>query len=151
MCTIQFISTHWTKASRGGQAAIDRSAVPEALAVSATATHFSEHNRFQASTAKSPAIGDLLIDCEVIDEQLVVTYAGVQGVPVGQDDPPRTVFRLKPGEWGQLIAARRGLSGESEWCYGKHVANIYFGEEPPDDLFINLTPAHRYSDLRKMY
>jgi hypothetical protein len=170
MLIIQEIKTFWTKASRGAPGAIGRNSVPESLLVPLNKAnvrpmdriiehivHYSEYEGFAnpwESVYTYKISESLRFGCVnlLLGEQyaeVIWRYdPGYIGAP-GRDGPPKKVFSLHPGTWGQVRYNGR-LQEEGSWIYQKIVLNVGNVERPSSSIFTDTPPDYTYDQMAKL-
>lgn len=165
MLLIQRIVTNWTKRSRGGDAAVLRNSVAEALEVpefdlldGCYVVHdvsFSEGNDYVANgrlrycelkTDVTIAPLRLHLSRTSVSARFVWTYRDV-GAPERES---HAVFQLHSGQWGQFRCnGRFGAETKTgrEWEYRKSVINVAFAEAIPHDIFVASVPDAEHARL----
>ena len=169
---IQLIHTQWSKASRGGDGARQRSAFPtqlplpiESFAAPATLHRvgFSEFSDFERR--ESVERGDAISALPVRDlaltrdgEKLAVKFIrDRQNAAIADrlfpDESGNTVlemdaFAIGAEEWGQLRYNSRYVDRDTgNWWYEQSVYNIGLFASVVGDRFVSTNPDHRFVEL----
>jgi hypothetical protein len=173
---IQLIHTQWTKASRGGDGARLRNALPRQLPlplesfaapVTLHRVAFSEFTNFErretVDRADSPsalALRDLRLAFE--GDQLAVKHVrDRQNAAIADrlypDESGNTVweldaFVLAPDDWGQLHYNGRYVDMDTgNWWYEQSVYNIGLFTGVVVDRFTSTKPDFRFAELATLY
>jgi hypothetical protein len=172
---IQNIHTSWSKKSRGGKLAIERNAVPDALAIPVgqlkksvkgliehSASYYESHgfsSPHHASLTQESA-GRLRLHGLVIEPvgaQLKVTLeydSGRAGMPLRYaplGGIPSTRMHLQSGQWGRVLYNGRFTHDEADWWYEKQVFNIGLVEKLKEDIFIATQPTQVISQMARLW
>jgi hypothetical protein len=175
---IQHITTDWTKASRGGDGARRRNAVPERLPIPDELVapnclirmhrvQFDEAADFQPeySTAMEDSLEFLHcrgmalqfegdgVDVSFVRDHFNAAIADRRIVDAtGKVVSQIPAFRLKAGQWGQLVNNGRYTDVDTgNWSYEKSIVNIaLFAAEVDAQLFVRSRPHCRYVEMAKL-
>ena len=177
---IQRIDTTWTKASRGGQGAVQRNGTPAALPVpcflgfhsSEFGFHvhrlwFAEQNGFVPTETVAVKRGHSWQEgCVLLtrDEDVVrvrFEYDHHKGGaparrmvdPTGNLSPlSQEAFTLRLGEWGRVsYNGRFSHADTGEWWYEKVICNVGLSLRPPADWFSHGAPNYLYSQMAELW
>ena len=137
--TVQWVRTTWTKASRGGDAAARRNAVPDGFALPPLEAHLAHVIRMHECDGFEPHDGREVrskVDVQLreADGRLRV-YPGVEpmfGLPPRKRRPPGV--RLVPGQWvrWQLNYRFSSALGIRGWTYWQDTFNVAYGPVDAD-------------------
>ncbi len=161
---VQQIKTTWTKASRGGDAAARRNAVPEVAQVPVHRAEvaglkillhqllYSGRSGFADPVEKlveNPDHDPLRLGGVTIDttEELLraeFTWSRECGAP--DRGWMRKTLLLGVNEWGQICYNGR-FAEEAGWVYEKIVVNAGLFEPPSGEVFTRTEPTQRYSAM----
>lgn len=173
---IQRVRATWSKASRGGEGARRRNALPHALPLppdcrdASFCVHhvrFSEDSDFKRrdslTEGKSLAdlgIGDLVFDfdSDSLDVQLLRNplnaamadrlYPDESGNIVRSVD----AFSLAAGQWGRLRYNGRYTDADTgDWSYEQTVYNIGLLYDFTPNHFVETSPDCRFADIARLY
>lgn len=164
---VQHSLTHWTKASRGGEGAVKRNAVPEAtiLPLSRIETAgrtgllhklaYREENGFarqDEALQLDPLLSKLIVGCITINLDRDTVSASFRyrwsccGSP--EREWTRKTLRMAEGEWGQMVYNGRFVDSDGgRWWYEKKAINIGLFSELSDDVFTRSAPTYRFSAM----
>ena len=173
---VQHIHTMWTKASRGGNGARIRNALPIALPlpldvfVSPWTLHsinFYEHDAFtkKESVTKAASPEDLAIRvlrftihcdrlavCFLRHPMNAATASRFPSDPPGREILEVDAFALDPSQWGQLTYNGRFVDIDTgNWWYKQSVFNIGYCLKPAKDVFRTTRPASRFVELAQLH
>lgn len=168
MLLIQRIVANWTKRSRGGEQAILRNSVPEALVVPEFEpsegryvvhdVRFSERSNFRAHSElayrdlkPSLTIAPLHLNWSrsALSVRFMWTYHEV-GAPERES---HGAFRLCAGQWGRFRCNGRfgaETTRGQEWLYRKSVINIAIGNTIARDVFVASAPEVDHDRLAQL-
>jgi hypothetical protein len=170
---VQAVEVRWTRASRGGDGAKKRAALPTRWALPFAAqsampasghplyllhgVRLDEGDEFtpreQCVWQKASDLGSLP-GLQLHHDGTALQLAFVWSYGVGAPErASRRLFRLAPGEWGQLAFNGRigsSMAGDGrEWTYVQRTYNVAYGPRAPD-VFIATEPARSVSLLEKL-
>lgn len=145
--TVQWVHTAWTKASRGGEAAARRHALPEGFILpgdtDGPSTHCVRMDEWRdfAPEASARSLRDTPVRLLERDGRLSVLprVDPLHGVPPRRRRPP--AVRLAPGEWlrwrlNYRFSSALGIRGWTYWldtfniAYGPAGREVFLGEPP---------------------
>ncbi|MBN1910332.1 MAG: hypothetical protein JW818_11375 [Pirellulales bacterium] len=166
----------WTKASRGGDGARIRNALPDALPLPLEAftapwtlhsIYYHESNDFTKEevikkTDSPDVLGIRVLRFKLCNRQLAVSFlhdsanaALVDRIQVdlqGNEILEVDAFVLEPEQWGQLVYNGRFVDMDTgNWWYEHTVFNIGLGLKPAKDLFRSTRPASRFVELARLH
>lgn len=132
--TVQWVSTFWTKRSRGGDAAAMRNATPTGFPILPTQPTFaqviqmSEHDGFEPHESERDLreVGLSLRD-EGDRLRVLARVEPMFGLPPRPRRPP--AVRLRPGQWvrWQLNYRFSSAAGMQDWSYWLDTFNVAYG------------------------
>ena len=167
---VQQINTHWTKASRGGESAGRRNAVPEIACVPieriAGEPHSLVHHRISYGERSgfahpreeiciNPTIAPLVVGCVTIgytDHEARAAFyyeRGCGGAP--ERGWAQQTIHLAVNEWGQIVYNGRFGGWDCGWWYEKTVVNIGLFEHITSDVFTRRKPDYRFAAMAKLF
>jgi hypothetical protein len=163
---VQRVLTSWTKASRGGEGATRRNAVPEAvtlplsnvkLAGRTGLLHEVGYNEYydfarkDAPLRMDPPLSKLVVGCVTINlERDTVTASFRYSWQCGAPDRGwiQKTLHIAENEWGQMVYNGRLVYGDGgQWHYEKSVVNVGLFSELSDDVFTYSAPTYRFSAM----
>ncbi len=168
---VQQIRTHWTKASRGGDNAVKRNAVPEAARVpihrivgdNLILVHhlleYEERDGFSRPREEiriNPTVRPLVVGCVTIDHsenQAIMTFRYDRGCGGAPDRGwTRKTLRLVVNEWGQIVYnGRFSPVWEGNWWYEKMVVNVGLFERLMPGVFTKQEPTCRFAAMDELF
>ena len=165
MLIVQRITTDWTKASRGGDAASIRNSVPEAFALPTIPDcdcdyifheiHARENEGFTCrdTLIESRLSGHLHIGpffIHIAHDHISTRFVWSWHECGAPERPSQTLFKLNEGQWGQFKCnGRFGAQSTTgrEWGYRKSVFNVAFLRSFNSEVFVNSDPTTREARL----
>ena len=160
MIVVQKIKLAWTKASRGGEGAQRRAAVPLAFELPAFPAGDAAYNAILCDERDGFAPRDMARQTSLPEHDACVLFevrgdgvrVGYQwspacGAPERDFAPPRWLMELHAGDYGRLLHNGR-FSGEGNWSYQQIVFNVAVADVVASDLFTRAAPAVT-ADLRE--
>jgi hypothetical protein len=167
---VQHIRTKWTKASRGGENARKRNAVPETARVPVQrivgenlilvhhSLSYPGHRAFQQPREEiriNPTVRPLVIGCVTIDhsaEEAIAAFLYNQGCGGAPDRGwARKTLRLAAGEWGQIVYNGRFAGYDDYWWYEKTVVNVGLFERLMPGVFTHREPICRFAAMGDLF
>jgi hypothetical protein len=155
---LQWLTTRWTKKSRGNPGATRRAALPRSLLfplVEGEPERCLHRVNYPESLDFAPS-GETLV-YEPSDEDIErdlslrllwegpVLQVLYLGIPVGWSQPVKKVFELRPGQWGQMVDSWR-VPYEDTWGYVERVVNVRNGPAVDGRAFVG--KPHGLADKR---
>jgi hypothetical protein len=163
---MQQVRTLWTKASRGGDGAVWRNAVPAVVRVPFPCGNttdlvllhhklsFEERTDFKSpceEIIQNPESHPLVIGCVTVDwtiEKLQVAFAWRKDCGAPDRGWMRKTMLLSVNEWGQVVYNGRFSDWDGgQWRYEKTVVNVGLFEPPSDSVFTRNEPNCRYEAM----
>jgi len=160
MIVVQKIKVVWTKASRGGEGARRRAAVPLAFELPAFpagdaayhAMFCEERDGFaprdvERKTSLPEHSACVLFEVRGDGIRIGYQWSPACGAPERDLVPPRWLMELRRGDYGRVLHNGR-FSGEGDWWYQQIVFNVAIADVVASDLFMRAAPTVT-ADLRE--
>jgi hypothetical protein len=166
---VQFIEVHWTKHSRGGEAAAVRNQVPEAVPFTPPPIddqrllfHHLDAREERGFVTRERIAVEPLVDTHSFpclwvhprseDVEVVFGHMTMIGGLPPRKGGPKTVMRLKLGEWGRVAwNGRMQPTYDVEWSYGKFVYNVGVLVAEPTHQLDPTKPHREYRDFANLW
>ena len=166
---VQEICTSWTKASRGGENAAARNAVPKVVTLpvqqitedNIVLIHhrlaYEEENGFSPRekihinpTMRPFAVGGVTIGYSEDEANAVFRYDRGCGAP--DRSWARKTIHMPVGTWGQIAYNGRFNAGwDGPWYYEKTVINVGIFQRLVPGVFTKQVPASRFSAMGELF
>jgi hypothetical protein len=150
---VQKIAVLWTRASRGGEGARRRAAVPVAFELPAGGAFHSivcdERDDFAPREVEVRATVPAIDSCVLFEPARGIVRVGYQwsrecGAPARDLEPPRWVMEVR--DYGRIVHNGR-FADEDGWRYQQIVFNVAVVDRMRTDMFTGAEPA-KTVDLR---